>query len=135
MSELPKVVAKRMKRLGRGPGSGKGRHTVGRGQKGQKTRRSIGVLFEGYKVKKSLFKRLPMQRGRSKFKAYGKPVTVRLDALNVLKDGTIVDLEVLIKNGLVGEREARKYGVKILSGGKLTKKLEIKVPVSGKISV
>lgn len=135
MTELPKVVAKRMKRLGRGPGSGKGRHTVGRGQKGQKTRRSIGVLFEGYKIKKSLFKRLPMQRGRSKFKAYGKPATLPISSLNVLKDGTVVDLETLVKNGLVDERKARKYGVKILSGGKLTKKLEIKVPVSGKISV
>ena len=108
MLNLPKVVAKRKKRLGRGPGSGKGRHTVGRGEKGQKTRRSIGILFEGYKTKKSLFKRLPMQRGRGKFKARVKPEIVREEG----------DLETLIKKGLVNERRARKYGFKVLGKGK-----------------
>jgi len=58
MTNLPKVVAKSKKRLGRGMGSGKGSHTSGRGQKGQKSRGKIGVLFEGMKVKKSLLPRL-----------------------------------------------------------------------------
>ena len=64
---LPKVVTKSKKRVGRGRGSGKGGHTVGRGQKGQKTRGKIAVLFEGMKVKKSLLKRLPLARGKGKF--------------------------------------------------------------------
>ncbi len=67
MINLPKVVAKSKKRVGRGMGSGKGSHTVGRGQKGQKTRRKIGVIFEGVKMKKSLLKRLPLMRGKGKF--------------------------------------------------------------------
>lgn len=50
-------------------GSGKGSHTSGRGQKGQKTRRKIGVLFEGMKMKKSFLKRLPLMRGKGKFKS------------------------------------------------------------------
>lgn len=67
MTQLPKVVAKSKKRIGRGMGSGKGSHTVGRGQKGQKTRGTIGVLFEGMKMRKSLLKRLPLLRGKGKF--------------------------------------------------------------------
>ena len=35
---LKKIVANRAKRIGRGPGSGKGSHTVGFGQKGQGSR-------------------------------------------------------------------------------------------------
>ncbi len=64
---LPKVVAKSKKRVGRGIGSGRGGHTSGRGQKGQKSRGNIGILFEGLKTKKSLLKRLPLMRGKGKF--------------------------------------------------------------------
>lgn len=69
MIRLPKVVAKSKKRVGRGMGSGKGSHTSGRGQKGQKSRGTIGVLFEGMKMRKSMLKRLPLLRGKGKFKA------------------------------------------------------------------
>ncbi len=68
MLQLPKVVTKSKKRVGRGVGSGKGSHTVGRGQKGQKSMGDIHVLFEGLKTKKSFLKRLPLQRGKGKFK-------------------------------------------------------------------
>lgn len=67
MTNLPKVVQKSKKRLGRGMGSGKGSHTVGRGQKGQKARGGVHILFEGFKMKKSLIKRLPLARGKGKF--------------------------------------------------------------------
>lgn len=67
MINLPKVVHKSKKRVGRGMGSGKGSHTSGRGQKGQKSRGKISVLFEGMKMKKSLLKRLPLVRGKGKF--------------------------------------------------------------------
>lgn len=66
---LPKVIAKGKKRVGRGRGTGKGGHTVGRGQKGQKSRGKIGILFEGVKMKKSFLKRLPLARGKGKFHA------------------------------------------------------------------
>ena len=66
--KLEKVVVGTGKRLGRGYGSGKGGHTSGGGQKGQKARGSVNILFEGYKVKKSFFKRLPLLRGKGKFK-------------------------------------------------------------------
>lgn len=66
--KLEKVRSRPGKRLGRGYGSGKGGHTSGRGQKGQKARGSVNILFEGVKVKKSFFKRLPLLRGKGKFK-------------------------------------------------------------------
>lgn len=128
--ELPKVVTKSKKRRGRGYGSGKGGHTTGRGQKGQKSRRKIGVLFEGVKVKKSLLKRLPLHRGKGRFKAKDKPLIVKLAYLNLLPAGTKVDIEALAKVGIVKRDDAEKYGVKILGDGKLTKRLTLALPVS-----
>jgi large subunit ribosomal protein L15 len=132
MTNLPKVVENRKKRVGRGYGSGKGGHTTGRGQKGQKSRTKIGVLFEGVKVKKSLLKRLPFQRGKGKNKNMGgsRPVIVNLEALNILPAGTKVTVEALIKAKIVDEKDAKAYGVKILGNGKLEKKLIIEVPAS-----
>lgn len=130
MTNLPKVVANRKKRVGRGYGSGKGGHTTGRGQKGQKSRTKIGVLFEGVKVKKSLLKRLPFQRGKGKNKGTRGPVIVNLEALNILPAGSKVTIETLIKAKIVNEKDAKAYGVKILGNGKLEKKLIIEVPAS-----
>jgi large subunit ribosomal protein L15 len=130
MIDLPKVVKRRNKRVGRGHGSGKGAHTSGRGQKGQKSRRKVHVLFEGYKVKKSLLRRLPLQRGKGKFKASTKPVVVSLEVLNLLPVGTTVNVDSLVKAHIVKESDAKEYGVKILGGGKLTKKLIIALPIS-----
>lgn len=133
-NNLPKVVARRSKRIGRGGGSGKGFHTVGRGQKGQKARRTIPVLFEGFKVKKSLLRRLPFQRGKGKFKAGNKPIVVNLEVLNLLPANEKVTIESLVKAGIVKEDDAKKYGVKILGDGKLTKKLTIALPISNSAS-
>ena len=130
MADLPKISIKRKKRVGRGYGSGKGGHTVGRGQKGQKSRSRLHILFEGTKTKKSLLRRLPLKRGKDKFKAKLKPVVVSFDQLNLLKDGTTVNIETLIKAGIITLDDAKKYGVKVLASGKLTKKLTINLPTS-----
>lgn len=128
-----KLVDKRKKRVGRGYGSGKGGHTVGRGQKGQKTRGKIGVIFEGVKVKKSFIKRLPFLRGKSKLSSQAKPVVVKIGSLNKLADGSVVDASLLVKEKLVKASDAKKRGIKIVGGGKLEKKLTIKLPVSGSV--
>lgn len=128
--KLPKVITKRKKRVGRGIGSGKGGHTVGRGQKGQKTRDNIALLFEGQKVKKSLIKRLPLQRGKAKFGPSNKPLVIKLSYLNLYDSGAEVSVESLVKKGIVREDAAKAFGVKILGDGDLTKKLTIKVPIS-----
>ncbi len=129
-TKIQKTVAKGKKRVGRGYGSGKGGHTVGRGQKGQKSRSHIGVLFEGIKVKKSLIKRIPLRRGKGKFKSRGKPLVIKLSYLNILPAGTKVSIESLVKHGIVRQDDALKFGVKILGGGKLEKKLAVALPIS-----
>jgi large subunit ribosomal protein L15 len=128
--KLLKFQKTKAKRLGRGYGSGKGGHTSGRGQKGQKARSSINILFEGVKVKKSFIKSLPLKRGKSKFKGGKKVLVVKLADLNRLTAGSKVDLTSLIKNKIVDQEEARKYGVKILSLGKLSKRLNLELPIS-----
>lgn len=129
--KLQKLVSQRKKRVGRGGGSGKGFHTAGRGQKGQKARTDIHILFEGYKMKKSLLHRLPMQRGKMKNKPLDvTPIIINLDLLNLLPENSEVNLKSLVKEGIVNEKDAQKYGIKILGGGKLTKKLIINLPVS-----
>lgn len=130
MNEIPKAKTVSKKRKGRGYGSGKGGHTSGRGQKGQKSRRNIGILFEGVKMRKSLIKRLPLKRGKAKFSARAKPLVVKLELLNVLPAGSIVDKAALIKHKIIDAKSAEKYGVKILGGGILQKKLTVKTPIS-----
>jgi len=130
MQKLSKIVIRPNKRLGRGIGSGKGGHTSGRGQKGQKSRGKIGILFEGYKMKKSFIKRLPLRRGKGKFKAKEKPIIVTLRYLNIFPVGTTVDVQNLVRQGIVDKKEAYSVGVKILGNGDIKKKLTIAVPIS-----
>jgi len=130
MDNLVKIKGKRKKRLGRGYGSGRGGHTAGRGQKGQKTRGKINIIFEGVKVKKSFIKRLPLRRGKGKFKAQDKPLIVKLAYLDMLPSGSLVDIDLLVKHGIVKEDDARQLGVKILGDGGVKKKLTIALPIS-----
>jgi large subunit ribosomal protein L15 len=130
MITLPRAKTEKKKRKGRGYGSGKGGHTSGRGQKGQKSRGSVGILFEGMKMRKSLIKRLPLKRGKDKFSARPKPLVVKLELLNLLPTGSIVDKASLVKYKVIDAKSADKNGVKILGGGKLEKKFTIKLPIS-----
>lgn len=130
MDKLPKVTARKAKRLGRGYGSGKGGHTSSRGAKGQHARSKVGLLFEGFKVKKSLLRRLPFQRGKGKNKAHGSPVIVNLEVLNVFPANAKVTLESLVKQGIVQKEAAENFGIKILGGGAIKKKLQVETPTS-----
>jgi large subunit ribosomal protein L15 len=132
--KLPKVVQNRKKRVGRGMGSGKGSHTSGRGQKGQKARGDIHILFEGLKMKKSFLKRLPLMRGKGKFHSKGKPVTVNLSKLESLPSGSKITVELLVKEKLVDAKLAKAYGVKILGGGKTSKKFIFMVSTSKSVA-
>lgn len=129
-TNLPKTITKTKKRVGRGYGGGKGGHTVGRGQKGQKTRSRVGVIFEGVKMKKSQIKRLPLRRGKGKFKARNKPIIVNVNLLNLLPSSSNVDIDLLTKNGIVDAKQAAHFGVKILGDGEIKKKLTINLPIS-----
>ena len=113
---------KTSKRIGRGQGSGRG-GTSTRGHKGQKSRsgysRKIG--FEGGQmplqrvVPKMGFKNI----NRVEYKAINLDVLENLATKNNL---TVIDKESLVKAGLASKNDR----IKILGGGTLTKKLEVK---------
>lgn len=66
LSKLPKIVKKRKKRVGRGPGSGVGAKS-GRGvTRHQKAREKIKIWFEGGQNR--LIKKFPLLRGKGKLK-------------------------------------------------------------------
>ncbi len=109
------------KRVGRGIGSGTGK-TSGKGHKGQNARSGGGVRpgFEGGQM--PLYRRLPKRGFKNIFaKQY---VTINVEALDKLEDGTEVTAEVLKENGIISKT---LDGVKILGRGEVTKKFNVKV--------
>lgn len=116
------------KRLGRGIGSGKGK-TAGRGTKGQKARGKIPVNFSGAGL--ALYKKLPLRRGLGNRQVSIKPKVLSLSKLNKFKANSKVNLEELLKIGLISKKDLGK-GVKLLADGGLTTKLIVNLPVSQK---
>lgn len=130
LNSLPKLVAKSKKRVGRGHGSGKGK-TAGRGTKGQNARGRLPITHPHYEGgQRPLFKRLPYRRGKGQPNLSGKPLEVNLKALSILPANTVVDLETMIKFGIVKKDQALKYGVKILGDGEIKTPLVVKLPIS-----
>ena len=107
-------------RVGRGIGSGLGK-TSGKGHKGQKARTggSIRRGFEGGQT--PLYRRIP-KRGFNNIFAK-KIVAVNVGSLNVFEDGENIDAQALINAGIIKKEHD---GIKILSNGKLIKKLNVK---------
>lgn len=131
LHSLPKTSLRPKKRRGRGYGSGKGGHTSGRGAKGAKARGKIPLAFTGTKLRKSFLKKLPLQRGKGRFKPLTTgPIIVPLRYLNIFNKGERVDPASLVKKGLVDARQAARYGIKILGDGELSVNLIIATPVS-----
>ncbi len=124
LSELVAVKINSKKRLGRGLGSGKGK-TGGRGMKGQKARGKIPARFSGGVA---LYRKLPLKRGFGNTKISLKSVAINLADLNVFAEKSVVDVESLLKMGIISERNA-KSPIKILNG-KVEKALTVKLPVS-----
>jgi large subunit ribosomal protein L15 len=113
---------KKTKRIGRGQGSGYG-GTSTRGHKGQKSRSGYSkkVGFEGGQM--------PLQRvvPKSGFKNFNRVEykAINLDVLQQLAEKrniTTVDFTTLVSAGMVSKNEK----VKILGGGTLDKKLDVK---------
>jgi len=125
----PAAARKNRKRVGRGPGSGKGRYS-GRGIKGQKARSGSNKMrpgFEGGQM--PIYMRLGKQRGpyskdampMGPHRTSTVPVNVR-DLERVFDDGSEVTLEALIDKGLI---KNTRTDVKILGQGDLKKKLAV----------
>jgi large subunit ribosomal protein L15 len=131
MSKLNELVpregsTKGRMRVGRGPGSGKGK-TAGRGVKGQKARSGVAIAgFEGGQM--PLHMRMP-KRG------FNNPNALQFAEVNLwrleqaveagkLSVGQAVDSEVLIASGVV--RRVRD-GVKLLGKGEIKSALNLTV--------
>lgn len=107
------------KRVGRGIGSGLGK-TAGKGHKGQKARSGGGVRrgFEGGQT--PLYRRIP-KRGFNNIFAT-EYATVNVSDLEKFEDGTVVDITLLLKEGMIKKELS---GLKVLGNGNLTKKLTV----------
>ncbi len=116
----PPGANKRVKRVGRGPGSGHGK-TSTRGHKGQKARSGGGVRpgFEGGQM--PLQRRIPKRGFTNIFKKEYAIVNIR--DLNSFENGSEINPEVLLNAGLIN---STKDGVKILGDGELEKKLTVR---------
>ena len=113
-------------RVGRGPGSGKGK-TAGRGVKGQKARSGVAINgFEGGQM--PLHMRMPKRGFNNPFARDLAEVNLwRLEqaiAAGKLDAGKPVDGQVLVAAGIV---RRLKDGVRLLGKGELTSKLDITV--------
>lgn len=113
------------KRLGRGIGSGKGK-TAGRGTKGQKARGKIPATFTG---SLSLYKKLPLRRGKGNPRISTKPVIINLSQLSVFKTQEVVDINKLLEAKIITQKQAKR-GVKVLGNGEVKNAITVKLPVS-----
>jgi large subunit ribosomal protein L15 len=113
-------------RIGRGPGSGKGK-TGGRGVKGQKARSGVAIAgFEGGQM--PLHMRMPKRGFNNPFaKEFAEVNLWRLEqavAAGKLDAKKAVDVEALLAAGVI--RRA-KDGVKLLGKGEIKAKLNLTV--------
>ncbi|MCQ2427971.1 MAG: 50S ribosomal protein L15 [Clostridia bacterium] len=108
-------------RKGRGIGSGNGK-TAGKGHKGQNARSGGGVRpgFEGGQF--PIYRQLP-KRGFNNQRFATVYATVNVDALNAFEDGATVDIQALVDARIIRKE---LDGLKVLGGGELTKKLNVK---------
>jgi len=129
-----KGATRTAKRLGRGPGSGKGK-TAGRGVKGQKSRSGVAINgFAGGQM--PLHIRMP-KRG------FNKPNRMRWAELNIGRlqiaiDANKIDAKKLIDGkALVAAGVLRREldGVRLLAKGLLTTKIEISVAGATKAAI
>lgn len=123
MQDLSPAVGARTskKRLGRGIGSGLGK-TSGKGHKGQWARSGGGVRpgFEGGQM--PLARRLPKVGFDNRWKKVYS--VVNLGDLERFEDGAVITAESLKEAGVISKIEP--YGLKVLGGGELTKKVVVK---------
>ncbi len=122
LSLITKITKRGAKRLGRGYGSGKGGHTSSRGQKGQKARTGskVPLWFEGGAL--PLSKRIPMWRGKCRFKSLRSVAELTLEDLNKI-ELTDITLDSLKLNRIIDKRFKK---AKVISKGKLSKKVNLK---------
>ncbi len=127
-------AVKSKKRVGRGPGSGKGK-TAGRGIKGQKSR--SGVALNGYEGgQMPLYMRLP-KRGfnkpnRKKFAVVNLGIIQKFVDAKKLDAKKEITEDVLVEAGVV---RRKLDGVRILAKGEISAKLKLNVTGASKSAI
>ncbi len=121
LHSLTKLAKRSNKRLGRGIGSGKGGHTSSRGTKGQISRNgtTVPLWFEGGQL--PLIKRMPMWRGKGKFKVVRPTAEVSLVDLENMK-ATTITLDTLKLERVIDKRFKK---AKIIGTGTLTRSINV----------
>ncbi|NOQ96266.1 MAG: 50S ribosomal protein L15 [Desulfobacterales bacterium] len=116
----PNGSRKKVKRIGRGGGSGRGK-TAGRGTKGQNSRSGGGVNvgFEGGQM--PLQRRIPKRGFTNIFKKQYEIINIR--DLKDLASGETIDRDTLCKAGLL----KKPVAVKLLGIGEISRSLTIKL--------
>ncbi len=134
LHSLSKINKKKSKRIGRGPGSGKGK-TTGKGTKGQNARGKLPITHAHYEGgQRPLFKRLPYRRGKGNRKVSPKPIIINLKDFNNLPSSAI-DLDFLVKMKMVNKKEVNERGIKILGTGSTSNILKINLPMSKRVAL
>ena len=133
LSDNPGAAKKRM-RIGRGPGSGKGK-TGGRGIKGQKSRSGVALnAYEGGQM--PLYMRLP-KRGFNKPNRK-KYAVVNLGLIQKFIDAGKLDAkaeiteDALVASGLV---RRKLDGIRVLSKGEITAKVKLSATGASKTAI
>jgi len=115
-------------RVGRGIGSGKGK-TSGRGVKGQKSRSGVAIKsFEGGQM--PLYRRVP-KLNHFEIINHKNFSIINLEKLNDFKDNDTVNLDSLVKKGLIFKP---KFPLKILGNGEINVKLKVQANVFTKVA-
>ena len=119
---------KSRKRLGRGIGSTKGK-TSGRGHKGQKSRSGVAIKsFEGGQM--PLYRRVPKLKHFEIINQKNYSI-INLDKLKNYKENDTVNLDTLVKKGLIFKP---KFPLKILGNGQINVKLKVQAHAFTKIA-
>ena len=125
---------RKKKRIGRGPGSGKGK-TGGRGIKGQKSR--SGVAINGYEGgQMPLYQRLP-KRGfnnpnRKSYAVVNLSLIEKFFEAGKLDSKAEITEAALVASGLV---RRKRDGVRILAKGELKSKVKLNVTGASKAAI
>ncbi len=126
LNQLKSITGSKKKRVGRGPGSGKGMHTAGKGHKGQNARAggSVPLWFEGGQL--PLIKRLPFWRGKGRFNVVEPTAEIFLTDIQNMDSDTI-SLETLKEEKVIDPRFKK---AKVIASGELSRKVTVTVPTS-----
>ncbi|PIE08637.1 MAG: 50S ribosomal protein L15 [Rhodobacterales bacterium] len=127
-------AAPKKKRVGRGPGSGKGK-TAGRGIKGQKSRSGVAIAgYEGGQM--PLYMRLP-KRGfnkpnRKKFAVVNLGLLQKFVDAGTLDASAEITEDMLVETGVV---RRKLDGVRVLAKGEVTSALRLSVTGASKPAI